>query len=100
MAKQAIKLKVAGKSYALTIDSEKEEMYRLAEREVNQSMSEFERQNFAGFSTIDYMAMTALKFAINNVNNRLQGEVNSDDIATLQQLESTISSYLNDPKRE
>ncbi len=100
MAKQAIKLKIAGKSYALTIDSEKEEMYRLAEREVNQSMGEFERQNFAGFSPMDYMAMTALKFAINNVNTRLQGEVNSDDINKLQHIESTINSYLNDPKRE
>ena len=35
MAQQAITLKLAGKSYSLNIDSEKEEMYRLAEREVN-----------------------------------------------------------------
>ena len=35
MAKQAITLKIAGKSYPFNIESGKEEMYRLAEREVN-----------------------------------------------------------------
>ncbi len=45
MAKQAIKLKVGGKSYSLNIDSEKEELYRLAERELNQSIKEYESQN-------------------------------------------------------
>ncbi len=100
MAKQAIKLKIAGKSYSLTIDSEKEELYRLAEREVNQSIGEFERQNYAGFSKMDYMSMTALKFAIGNVNSRLQGELNSDDMDSIQQLESNIGAYLNDLRRE
>ena len=32
MAKQAITLKIAGKSYPFQIESGKEEMYRLAER--------------------------------------------------------------------
>ncbi len=100
MAKQAIKLKIGGKSYSLTIDSEKEELYRLAEREVNQSVSEFERQNYAGFSHMDYMSMTALKFAINNVNTRLQGELNSDDINSLEAIETNIGAYLNDISRE
>ena len=35
MAKQAITLKIAGKSYPFNIESGKEEIYRLAEREVN-----------------------------------------------------------------
>ena len=35
MAKQKISLKVGGKAYQMTIDSDKEEIYRLAEREVN-----------------------------------------------------------------
>ncbi len=100
MAKQAIKLKIGGKSYSLTIDSEKEELYRLAEREVNQSVTEFEKQNYAGFSHMDYMAMTALKFAINNVNTRMQGELNSEDLDSLQKLEHNIAAYLNDLSRE
>ncbi len=100
MAKQSIKLKIGGKSYSLTIDREKEELYRLAEREVNQSVTEFEKQNYAGFSLIDFMSMTALKFAINNVNTRIQGELNGDDIKALERLERGISAYLNDLKRE
>ena len=39
MAKQAITLKIAGKSYPFQIESGKEEMYRLAEREVNQYLA-------------------------------------------------------------
>ncbi|MFI3282541.1 MAG: cell division protein ZapA [Rikenellaceae bacterium] len=100
MAKQAIKLKIGGKSYSLTIESEKEEVYRLAEREVNQSVTEFERQKFAGFSTVDYIAITALKFAIDNVSNRLKGELNSDDMKALEKLENSIGDYLNDPSKE
>ncbi|MFR9602254.1 MAG: cell division protein ZapA [Rikenellaceae bacterium] len=100
MAKQAIKLKIGGKSYSLTIESEKEELYRLAEREVNQSVTEFEKQSYAGFSLVDYMSMTALKFAINNVNTRMQGELNSDDIKALEKMEHNIAEYLNDLSRE
>ena len=35
MAKQAITLKIAGKSYPFNIATGKEEIYRLAEREAN-----------------------------------------------------------------
>ena len=35
MAKQKIHLKVGGKPYQMNIESDKEEIYRLAEREVN-----------------------------------------------------------------
>ncbi len=100
MAKQAIKLKVGGKSYAMTIDSEKEELYRLAEREVNQSLSEFERQNYDGFSSVDYMSMTALKYAIRYVSVRTQGEVSTDDVEALKKIDTTIADYLNDISQE
>lgn len=35
MAKQNITVKIIGKPYPLAIDGEKEELYRLAEREIN-----------------------------------------------------------------
>ena len=44
MAKQAITLKIAGKSYPFTIESGKEEMYRLAEREVNNYLALIKQQ--------------------------------------------------------
>ena len=63
---QAIKLKIAGKSYSLTLKheaneeqslAEKEELYRLAEREVNAYVTRFEKAKYEGFSTQDCLAM-------------------------------------------
>lgn len=59
---QAIKLKIAGKSYSFTLKheaneeqslAEKEELYRLAEREVNAYVTRFEKAKYEGFSTQD-----------------------------------------------
>ena len=74
---QAIKLKIAGKSYSFTLKheaneeqslAEKEELYRLAEREVNAYVTRFERQKYEGFSTQDCLAMAALQLAISSVS--------------------------------
>ncbi len=100
MAKQAIRLKIAGKSYSFTIDSKKEEAYRLAEREVNATALEFERQNFVNFEMQDFLAMTALKYAILNVTTRMEGSVDSDDLKRLKSLEGQVADYLNDPTEE
>ena len=43
MAKQKITLKVDNKPYQMTIDSDKEEIYRLAEREVNANISKLKK---------------------------------------------------------
>ena len=52
MAKQAITLKIAGKSYPFNIESGKEEMYRLAEREVNSYLALIKQQNIKNLSLI------------------------------------------------
>ena len=70
MAKQAITLKIAGKSYPFNIESGKEEMYRLAEREVNSYLALIKQQNIKNWNDQDYLSMTALKFAIANVGMR------------------------------
>ena len=51
MAQQAITLKIAGKSYSLNIESEKEEVYRLAEREVNNYLAAIKQNNFKNWTT-------------------------------------------------
>ena len=53
MAKQKINLKVAGKAYSLTIDSEKEEIYRLAERDVNSNVGKLQKTFGESFSVQD-----------------------------------------------
>ena len=76
MAQQAITLKIAGKSYSLNIESEKEEVYRLAEREV-----------------------AALKFAIANVDMRQSRELGDEDLKHLGRLGEELDAYLNTLQR-
>ncbi len=95
MGKQAINLILAGNNYSFTIESEAEEIYRLAEREVNGYVSEFQRHNIKEFSVKDYLAMTALKLAIVNINAKREGSLLSEDIDALSTIKEQIDSYLN-----
>ena len=83
---QAIKLKIAGKSYSFTLKheaneeqslAEKEELYRLAEREVNAYVTRFEKAKYEGFSTQDCLAMAALQLAISSVSLRRSPQAGS-----------------------
>lgn len=95
MGKQAINLNIAGKKYALTIASEKEEMYRLAEREVNKFLSLLMANKYREWTTQDYLAMAALKFAIENLSMRNNRELDGEDLSRLEELDSQIDTYLN-----
>lgn len=100
MGKQAINIVLAGNSYSFTIESEAEEVYRLAEREVNRYVSEFQKHNIKSFSERDYLAMTALKLAIVNINAKREGELSREDIKELGPLRDKIEEYLNSLKNE
>lgn len=95
MAQQAIKLKIAGKSYSFKIESEKEELYRLAEREVNQYIASIKQNNFQGWTDQDYLGMAALKFAISNADMRQSREVGGEELKRIEALGDQIDSYLN-----
>lgn len=95
MAQQAITLKIAGKSFSFNIESEKEEMYHLAEREVNTYLATIKQKNFKGWSEQDYLSMAALKFAIANVDMRQSREVGDEDLKQLTALSTEIDTYLN-----
>ncbi len=99
MAQQAITLKIAGKSYPLNIESGKEEVYRLAEREVNAYLAQIKQNNFRSWTDQDYVAMAALKFAIANVALRQSREVGGEDLRKLEALADEIDTYLNAPDR-
>ena len=64
MAKQNITVKIIGKPYPLAIDGEKEELYRLAEREINAYVTRIEQAHFKGFSKEDCLAMAAFQIAV------------------------------------
>lgn len=95
MAKQAITLKIAGINIPFTIDSEKEEVYRLAEREVNGYLTSIKQRNIKDWTDRHYLVMTALRFAIDSVNQRRQHETDDDDLRQLEALSTEIDAYLN-----
>ena len=98
MAKQSITLRIAGKSYPFDIESGKEEVYRLAEREVNNYLALIKQQNIRNWNEQDYLSLTALKFAIANVAARLSREPDADDLGRLEQLDRQLDDYLNAPE--
>lgn len=95
MAQQAITLKLAGKSFSLNIESEKEEIYRLAEREVNNYLAAIKKNNFRNWTDQDYLSMAALKFAIAGIDMRQSREVGNEALVELQKLDNEIDTYLN-----
>ncbi len=98
MAKQSIKLKIANKPYSFSIESEKEELYRLAEREVNAYVASIKKNNFQGWSDVDYLGMAVLKFAIANAELRQSREVGSDELKSIERLTAEIDEYLSRPE--
>ena len=95
MAKQKINLKVAGKAYSLTIDSEKEEMYRLAERDVNANVGKLQKTFGESFSVQDCLAITALQLSINNIAVTRENNLASDDLTALDALSRKLDKHLN-----
>jgi len=95
MALQAITLKIAGKSYSLDIPSEKEEVYRLAEREVNGYLASIKQKNIKNWTDREYLSMAALQFAIANVSMRQSRELGDEDLKRLGRIEAEMDSYLN-----
>ena len=90
MAKQNITVKIIGKPYPLAIDGEKEELYRLAEREINAYVTRIEQAHFKGFSKEDCLAMAAFQIAL--AQSR---EVGDEEVKTLAALGGELESYLD-----
>lgn len=93
--KITVRLTLAGKSYPLGLDPEKEEMYRRAEQEVNEYFAKMKKQKFKNFEDADYMALTALKFAIDKVEMTRNREVTDADMKSLQRIDAMLDDYLN-----
>ena len=95
MAKQKINLRVADKPYSLTIDSDKEEVYRLAEREVNANLANLQKAFGDNFDIKDCLAITALQLSINNIAITRQNELETEDMKALDALSRRLDKHLN-----
>ena len=80
MAKQNITVKIIGKPYPLAIDGEKEELYRLAEREINAYVTRIEQAHFKGFSKEDCLAMAAFQIAVAKLALAQSREVGDEEV--------------------
>ena len=95
MAKQKIHLKVGGKSYQMNIESDKEEIYRLAEREVNATIGKLQKVFGDSFSLQDCLAIAALQLSINNISITKQSELGDEDMQALDELSKRLDKHLN-----
>ena len=87
-----IRLNIASKSYALSIERDKEEIFRRAEKEVNQRMAVVESQYIA--QREDYLAVVALQLAVKVVELEA-GRSIDHDIDKLVQLDKLLDQHLN-----
>ena len=94
-SKLNIKLNIAGKSYPLSIEREKEEKYRRAEKEINDLVTKF-RSRFRAESE-DYLAMAALQISLANVELEMSRSL-GDDIDTLVDIDRELDEYLSSLK--
>ncbi len=98
MAKQSITLKIENVSFALEIESEKEELYRVAERRVNDQIKLIAK-HFQKWDNTKCMAMALLSLAIKNVTAERSRELDTEEIARLKALQTSIDTCLNEPER-
>lgn len=87
-----IKLNIAGKSYALSIERQKEEIFRRAEKEVNRLTAAVESQYMA--EREDYLAVAALQLAVKVVELEASRSLGRD-IDEIARLNSMLDEHLN-----
>ncbi len=92
--KSKIPITIAGKDYLFTVEESRIELFKLAERRVNNAILNFEKRNMAEYSKQDAVALVALDFAISNIKLRQQGAVESNELAALKEIEERIENYL------
>lgn len=92
MQKFNIRLNIAGKSYALSIEREKEEIFRRAEKEVNKLTASVESQYVADRE--DYLAVVALQLAVRAVEMEASRSLGKD-IDQIAEIDKKLEEHLN-----
>ena len=87
---QKIRLRVAGRVYEMKIAPEKEEIYRLAEKQVNANVGKLQKAYGESVSAQDCLAITSLMFAIDNIAIARQNQLSDED---MKALDATSTAY-------
>lgn len=87
-----INLSIAGRSYPLTVEAEKEELYREAARRLNEKIAEFSK--VPKFDPVDRLAMAALRYSIVSLNTEHTSSLGDADMEELGELCRRIENYV------
>lgn len=86
---------IADRPYPLRIKAEEEETVRKAAKTINEQMKGFQSQ-YSAKDKQDYLAMTALTYAVNSLKSENNTVIEDDDFTTkLNQLETLVTETLN-----
>jgi cell division protein ZapA len=96
--KLSINIKIDGRVFPLTIDSDDEERYRLAAKMVNETIGKY-RKLFGNQESQNIMAMTAFQIALSNVTLQNRND-SSNFIDELKNLNDDISDFLKEKVRK
>jgi cell division protein ZapA len=91
-----INIRIDGKNYPLTIDTEDEERYRLAAKRVNEIVRKY-REQFGDQDSKDILAMAAFQIALSNTEADQRND-KSLFIEELKNLNDDISDFLKEKK--
>ena len=87
-----INISIAGKSYPMTIEAAKEELYRVAAKRLNEKITEYSK--IPKFDIQDRMAMAAFRYAIIALATEQSSALGNEDIEELHAIEERIRKYV------
>ncbi len=93
--KSTIVVTISGKEYLFTVERSKQEIFKLAERKVNNAVLKLEKRGIADYSKSDLLALAALDMALSNIKLRQQTEVESEELERLKELDKRVDEYIN-----
>lgn len=99
--KQRIKITIAGKVYALRVEtSQEEEILRLAAKKIDETINRL-KQNFSGginSDDQDYLAMATLSIATELIGNKKNNETERL-MKSLESLDKQLTEYIQSSSR-
>ena len=93
-----INIKIDGRSYPLQIDRDDEEKYRLAAKNINETIRKY-RELFGEMDSQDILAMAAYQIALKNAELE-QRENKTLFIEELKNINDDISDFLKEKRKK
>ena len=87
-----VNISIAGKSYPMTIDAAKEELYRVAAKRLNEKITEYSK--IPKFDMQDRIAMAALRYSIITLTTEQGSALGDEDVEELHAIEERIRKYV------